>query len=869
MDWDSENTQAQRQFKTLVLTDLCESVMLVERVGDAAAASLFRRLDTQVLQLLNRWNGRLIDRSDGMFLLFDAPVDGLGFALDYVDQLDALGRELKLPLQARIGVHVGYVLSWNNSEEAVAAGAKALEVEGLAKPVAARLMALARPGQILMSSAAESMLRSGQRELPDRGVGLQWKSHGRWHLKGVPTAQEVFEVGRGGCAPMRTPVGSAKAWRELPLWRRPAALMAEVMLVAVLGMVAWFMVRPEPALAFGERDWVVVGDLRNLTDETVLDASLQQAFRISLEQSQYVNVLSDRKVRDTLSRMRQSSESYAVDRAVASEVALREGARAVILPAVSEVGGKLRVTAEVVDPVTQNTVYMELADGQGIDSALDSVDQVTKRLRNRLGEAMASISRNSRPLPEVSTRDLDALRAYALGQSAYGKGQFKQALGFYEHAVSLDKDFALAHLGMLRSLSATEQLPKGMLSLQKVQAMTARLSPREAMYLQAWEVQINSPGEAHGKWRQMSDLYPDFYAAAANAGYALEMENRYEEGLQYIRRASESLYEFAPLSQEGLGRMSLALGNYQDAATAFTRAADAGLVTASVWQANLRAVQGDFQEAERLWPRDAKLAVPHFDQVSQYLDQGRLQAASLEAQRLLQTVPASGGRFRQGQIQVGVLQWLSGDRRGALGTSRKIVRDSVAALDGAAGLAARGEAVTAAYGAIIAQRLGDHGPARQLISRLEQSPDLVAMQPVGGFLQVLKAREAMAATKSAQALEGLVATTGQHGSFQLRVALMDAYALEGNLEAALRQVNWITSHRGWAYVEHGGCGWCGQSLNIADANMARLRKVELLSQLGRREEARKELESFSGYWKDREMPDYLRTRRDALLSTFN
>ena len=854
---------------TLLMTDLCDSVALVERLGDTAAAELFQEHDRLVLRIQQQWKGRLIDRSDGLLLLFERPVNGLGFALDYRQGLEELARSRGIDLQARTGMHVGEVLTWHNSAEAVQAGAKPLEVEGLAKPLAARLMTLARPGQILLSAVAESLARRSSRELGGRSEHLLWKSHGRWHFKGVPTTQEVFEVGEPGFAPLRMPRSTAKAWRDLPLWRRPAALVAELTLLAALGTVGWFVVRPEPALAFTERDWVVVGDLRNLTGQTVLDTSLQQAFRISLEQSKYVNVLSDMKVRDTLSRMRKDPEKVLIDRAVASEVALRDGARAVILPVVSEVGGRLRITAEVVDPATQNTVYTEYADGQGIESALGSVDRVTTRLRNRLGEAMAVIGRNSRPLPEVSTRDLDALRAYALGQKAYGKGQFKQALGLYEHAVSLDKDFALAHLGMLRALNVTEQLPKGLLSLQKVQAMTGRLSPREAMYLQAWEVQINSPGEAYEKWRQMSDLYPDFYPAAANAGYALEMENRYEEGLPYIRRASESRYEFAPLSQEALGRMSLALGNYADAAAAFTRASESGLVTAAVWQANLHAVQGNFQEAERLWPRDAKLAVPYFDHVSHYLDQGDLQAASSEAQRLLRTLPVDGSRFRQGQVQVAVMQWLSGGRREALETSRNIVRSSVAALEGAAGLSARGEAVTATYGAILAQRLGDPEPARQLISRLEQAPDIVAMQPVGGFLQVLKARDLMASGKSARALEGLASTLGQHESFQLRVALMEAYIAEADPEAALRQANWMVAHRGWAYAEYGGCGWCGQSLNLIDANLARLAKIELLAQLGRREEARKELESFDGYWKNRMLPDYLRTRRDALLSTFN
>ena len=225
MTSETDALSSDRQLKTLVLTDLCDSVELTARIGDAAAAELFRTLDVRALQLLQRWKGRLIDRSDGMFLLFDVPTQGLGFALDYLDALAEIGRERKLPLQARIGIHVGDVLFWRNDDDAVAAGAKPLEVEGVAKPTAARLMALARPNQILLSAVAEALLRAGQRELGERGANLQWKSHGCWYFKGLPTPQEVFEVGAAGSAPLRMPPRSNKAWRRLPLWRRPAAKM--------------------------------------------------------------------------------------------------------------------------------------------------------------------------------------------------------------------------------------------------------------------------------------------------------------------------------------------------------------------------------------------------------------------------------------------------------------------------------------------------------------------------------------------------------------------------------------------------------------------------------------------------------------------
>ena len=70
------------QVRTLLLTDLVDSTQLVEKLGDSAAAELFRAHDRIVLELQQRWRGRLIDRSDGLLLIFERPIDGLGFALD-------------------------------------------------------------------------------------------------------------------------------------------------------------------------------------------------------------------------------------------------------------------------------------------------------------------------------------------------------------------------------------------------------------------------------------------------------------------------------------------------------------------------------------------------------------------------------------------------------------------------------------------------------------------------------------------------------------------------------------------------------------------------------------------------------------------
>ncbi|MDQ3206881.1 MAG: putative peptide modification system cyclase, partial [Pseudomonadota bacterium] len=201
------------QLRTILLTDICDSIALVERLGDGSAATFFREHDRLVLGLQQQWRGRLIDRSDGLLLLFERPIDGMGFALDYARGLAALGQARNLDLRSRAGLHVGEVLTWRNSEESVRVGSKPVEVEGLAKPIAARLMSMALPGQILLSAVAEPLAHRAARELGERGQNLIWKSLGRWRFKGVPEPQDIFEVGEPGFAPLRAPPNSPKAWR--------------------------------------------------------------------------------------------------------------------------------------------------------------------------------------------------------------------------------------------------------------------------------------------------------------------------------------------------------------------------------------------------------------------------------------------------------------------------------------------------------------------------------------------------------------------------------------------------------------------------------------------------------------------------------
>lgn len=187
------------ELRALLLTDVVDSTQLAERLGDAAVAELNAAHDRLARDLLRAWHGREIDKTDGMLMLFDSVGDAVGYAIAYHGAL----RGLPTPLQARAGIHFGPVILRRNTREDVAHGAKPVEVEGIAKPTAARVMSLAAGGQTLLTTEARSALGD---------TALRLLSHGFWRIKGIAEPVELFEAG-DECAPFMPPPDSGKVYR--------------------------------------------------------------------------------------------------------------------------------------------------------------------------------------------------------------------------------------------------------------------------------------------------------------------------------------------------------------------------------------------------------------------------------------------------------------------------------------------------------------------------------------------------------------------------------------------------------------------------------------------------------------------------------
>lgn len=200
------------QLHGLLITDVIDSTRIAAELGEEANVALWDAHDRLARPLIERHGGREFDRTDGFFLLFDSVADAAAFALGYHAVLAGL------KLSARVGIHHAAVLIRSNPVEAVARGAKPFEVEGIAKPVVARVMSLARGGQTLLTADARQTLGA----TPD---GCELASLGHYRAKGIPEPIELFGLAHAGES-LEPPADADKVYRVVrlddgsgPMWK--------------------------------------------------------------------------------------------------------------------------------------------------------------------------------------------------------------------------------------------------------------------------------------------------------------------------------------------------------------------------------------------------------------------------------------------------------------------------------------------------------------------------------------------------------------------------------------------------------------------------------------------------------------------------
>jgi eukaryotic-like serine/threonine-protein kinase len=264
-----------------------------------------------------------------------------------------------------------------------------------------------------------------------------------------------------------------------------AALIVILAAVAIYWMRPGLLFAPEPVLAFKERDWIVVSDFNNLTSDPVFDKSLRLALEVAIAQSRYVNVYPPDRVAATLRRMNRKPDRF--DETLASEVAVRDGIRGVLACDIAQVGSVYAITARLIDPKTRAAVFTDQVHARNKDAVLGELGDLASRVRGSLGESLAGLSAQVRPLPMVTTSSLEALKLYSEATNL-GTRDAGESNRLLQQAIALDPDFALAsaELGRRYYLASARAVREEAEQLfAKALGQTERLSLRERLWIQA------------------------------------------------------------------------------------------------------------------------------------------------------------------------------------------------------------------------------------------------------------------------------------------------------------------------------------------------------------------------------------------------
>jgi tetratricopeptide (TPR) repeat protein/predicted Ser/Thr protein kinase len=348
------------------------------------------------------------------------------------------------------------------------------------------------------------------------------------------------------------------------------AILAASFLFA-LAIAAYFHFRAGPKGLTG-KDTIVLADFNNETGDAVFDLALKQALAVELGQSPFLNLLSDERKRETLRLMgRGDNESVKGD--VAKEICVRTGSKAVLAGSLSSLGAQYVIGLEASGCAIGETLAKDQITANRKEEVLGALHTISVAMRRRLGESLASVNKFDVHIAEATTSSLEALKAYSLGNEQRARGAEKESIPFFDHAIELDPNFAMAYASRGAAYSNLGETERAANEIKKAYDRRANLSEREKLYLtvryadadkgdtrkvietyQVWhqlyprELQplnglaaryqiIGEYDKALEAAREALEVRPDNYAPYANLASTYESLNRFEEAKQVCAKA--------------------------------------------------------------------------------------------------------------------------------------------------------------------------------------------------------------------------------------------------------------------------------------------------------------------------------------------
>jgi len=408
-------------------------------------------------------------------------------------------------------------------------------------------------------------------------------------IAGFPVAivlSWIFDLTRKGIE--RTESLTPEQQHTLPsLTWRPSWISLVLFMMLIFLSVAFFAVPRSNALDFQERDWIILADLDNQTNDEVFDRSLMHALSVTIDQSKYINIYPRRRVSEVLQRMKLDSIDK-IDTRLALEIAERENIKSVLVLSISELNNTYILSTSLMDPYSGETVRSRQVKARGKEEVLQALDELATSVRRDLGETLGQVLQRRRPLAKATTPSLEALKTFTDGTYSWSSGQYEEARTLWIRAVELDSGFAWANacLGLAADWFRYEE--EAQRYFDQALSQFDRVTEKERL----WIIALSSDGqEGINAYQAYLQQFPDDRDGWYNLGNALRSEKRIEDAIE----AYEHSLVIDPLRVWPHINMGVAydgLGQYEEAVVHFEKAFQLDPEQMKSWQGDMNRISG-------------------------------------------------------------------------------------------------------------------------------------------------------------------------------------------------------------------------------------------------------------------------------------
>jgi serine/threonine protein kinase/tetratricopeptide (TPR) repeat protein len=363
------------------------------------------------------------------------------------------------------------------------------------------------------------------------------------------------------------PVAGKKLWKVLV----PAAVV--LVAVAIAGAFYFRSRSTTPtakATPLTEKDTVVLADFDNKTGDTVFDDALKQALKVELEQSPFLNVLSDRKISETLRMMgRPTNERITVD--VGRELCLRTGSKALLGGEISSLGSHYLIAVNAVACSNGDTLATEQVDAASKEEVLKSLSRAASSLRVKLGESLPSVQKFDVPI-EATTSSLEALKNYSMSVTIGREKGDAPAIPFLKRAIELDPNFPMAYAGLAVHYGNLVQPSLALEYATKAYGLRDRVTEREKLRISATYFRATGEMDRESQTYELWIAnYPRDFVPRGNLGVIYSSIGQQEKALVEFQES----VRLAPDNVTGYGNLGTAyynLNRLDEAKNAFDQA---------------------------------------------------------------------------------------------------------------------------------------------------------------------------------------------------------------------------------------------------------------------------------------------------------